>query len=203
MDNSISKKVERTKKQVIETAVPVKILTKDQPTPYREAVQRGKQLPLMSQSEQLAKIKKDIKSVDKPCLALLQKVPLEKVEEIVSLTLKIKLTSMAQIFPLQSMRRIIVEIVGIQPLNLSVISPTSVQILFKKGDSAAFQKLKTLGTIQLVEPKRHNLQGRDIHWIAQLYLRGYFKELAQAALQDLPVPVVQLVLQKAMEIVKI
>ncbi len=101
------------------------------------------------------------------------------------------------------MKRIIVEIVGIQPLNLSVISPTSVQILFKKGDSAAFQKLKSLGMIQLVEPKRQNLQGRDIHWIAHLYLRGYFKELAQAALQDLPGPVVQLVLQKAMEIVKI
>ena len=141
--------------------------------------------------------------MDKPCLALQQKVNLEKVEEIVSLTLKIKLNSKAQIFPLESMRRIIVEIVGIKPLNLSVISPTSIQILFKKGDSAAFQKLKNLGTIQLVEPKRHNLQVRDINRIAQLYLRGYFKELAQAALQDLPGPVIQLVLQKAMEIVKI
>jgi hypothetical protein len=198
-----SKKVERTKKEVIGTAAPVKSLTKDQPTPYREAVQREKQLPQMSQSEQMEKIKKDIETVDKPCLALLQKVDLEKVEEIVSMTLRIRLNSKAQIFPLESMRRIIVEIVGIKPLNLSLISPTSIQILFKKGDSAAFQKLMNPDTIQLVEPKRHNLQVRDINRLAQLYLRGYFKELAQAAIQDLPVPVVQLVLQKAMEIVKL
>ncbi len=124
-------------------------------------------------------------------------------EEIISLTLKFKLTSTAQIFPKQSMKKIIGEIAGIQPLNISVISPTSVQILFKKGDSAAFQKLSSLGTIQLIEPKKQNIQGRDIHRIAHLYLRGYFKELAQAALQDLPGPVVQLVLQKALEIVKI
>ena len=201
--SSASKTVQHSKKAVIETAVPVKIPTKVQPTPDREAVQRGKQPPLLSQSDLLAKIKKNIESVDKPCSALLQKAPLEKVEEIVSLTLYFKLTSTAQIFPKQSMKKIIGEIAGIQPLNISVISPTAVQILFKKGDSAAFQKLLSLDSIQRVEPRTQNIQGRDLHRIAHLYLRGYFKELAQAALQDLPGPVVQLVLLKALEIVKI
>ncbi len=198
--SSASKTVQHSKKAVIETAVPVKIPTKVQPTPDREAVQRGKQPPLLSQSDLLARIKKNIESVDKPCSALLQKTPLE-VEEIVSWTLKFKLTSTAQIFPKQSMKKIIGEIVEIQPLNSSVIAPTAVQILCKKGDSAAFQKLLSL-SIQQVEP-RTQIQDRDLHRIAHLYLRGYFKELAQAALQDLPGPVVQLVLLKALEIVKI
>ena len=90
----------------------------------------------------------------------------------------------------------------IQPLSLSVISPTSFQILHKKGDSVSFQKLLIPSMIELVEAKKENFQQRDINRIAQLYLRGYFKELARAALQDLPTPTVELVLTRAAELVK-
>jgi hypothetical protein len=197
-----SKKEEHTQKEVIGSAAPVKSLAKDQPTPYKEAVQRGKQSPQMSQAQYMEKIKRDIQTVEKPCLSLLRKVNLEKVEEIVSMTLQIRLTTKGQICPLESMKRIIEDTAGIQPLNLSVISPTSIQILYKKGDSDSFQKLLIPGKIQLVEAKRDNFQPRDINRIAQLYLRGYFKELARAAIQDLPTPIVQLVLVRAMEIVK-
>jgi ribosomal protein L44E len=138
----------------------------------------------------MEKIKRDIHTVEKPCLSLLRMVNLEKVEEIVSMTLKIRLTTKSQICPLDTMKRIIEDTVGIQPLNLSVISPTSVQILYKKGDSDSFQKLLIPGKIQLVEAKGDNFQPRDINRIAQLYLRGYFKELARAAIQDLPTPIV-------------
>jgi hypothetical protein len=160
-------------------------------------------LSQMSPSQYMAKIKRDIQTVENPCLSLLRKVNLEKAEEIVSMTLQIRLTIKGQICPLESMKRIIVDIVGIQPLNLSVISPTSIQILHKKGDSDSFQKLLIPDTIQLVEANRDNFLPRDINRIAQLYLRGYFKELARAAIQDLPIPIVQLVLLRAMEIVKL
>jgi hypothetical protein len=56
--------------------------------------------------------------------------------------------------------------------------------------------------IELVEAKKDNFQLRDINRIAQLYLRGHFKELARAAIQDLPTPTVELVLARAAEIVK-
>jgi hypothetical protein len=74
------KKEEHTQKRVTGTAAPVKSLTKDQPTPYREAVQRGtpyreavqrgKQSPQMSPSQQMAKIKRDIQIVENPCMSL-------------------------------------------------------------------------------------------------------------------------------------
>jgi hypothetical protein len=136
------------------------------------------------------------------CLSLLQKVNLEKVEEVVSMSLKIRLNTKGQICPLDSINRIIEETVRIQPLSLSLISPTSFQILYKKGDSVSFQKLLIPSMIELVEAKKDNFQQRDINRIAQLYLRGYFKELARAAIQDLPTPSVELVLARAAEIVK-
>jgi hypothetical protein len=114
----------------------------------------------MSQAQYVEKMRKDIQTV--------QKVNLEKVEERVSMTLKIRLNTKGQICPLDSMKRIIEEKVGIQPLSLSVISPTSFQILYKKGDSDSFQKLLIPGMIQLVEAKKDNFQLRDINRIAQL-----------------------------------
>jgi hypothetical protein len=184
---------EHTQKEVIGSAAHVKSLAKEmsQPTPYKAAVQRGKQTPQMSQAQYMEKIKRDVQTVEKPCLSLLRKVNLEKVEEIVSITLKIRLTTKGQICPLDSIKRIIEDTVGIQPLSLSVISPTSFQILYKKGDSDSFQKLLIPGKIQLVEAKRDNFQPRDINRMAQLYLRGYFKERARAAIQDLPTPTVE------------
>ena len=53
-----------------------------------------------------------------------------------------------------------------------------------------------------MEAKGDNFQPRDINRIAQLYLRGYFKELTRAAIQDLPTPIVELVLARAADIVK-
>jgi hypothetical protein len=199
-----SKKEERTQKEEIVSAAPAKSLAKEisQPTPYKEAVQRGNQASQMSQAQYVEKMREDIQTVEKPCLSLLQKVSLEKVEEIVTMTLKIRLTTKGQICPLDSMKRIIEETVGIQPLSLSVTFPTSFQILYKKGDSNSFQKLLIPGTIQLVEAKRDNFQLRDINRIAQLYLRVYFKELARAVIQDLPTPTVELVLARAADVVK-
>jgi hypothetical protein len=118
------------------------------------------------------------------------------------MTLKIRLNTKGQIFPLDSMKRIIEERVGIQPLSLFVISPTSFKILHKKKDSVSFQKLLIPSMIELVEAKKDHFRLRDINRIAQLYLRGYFKELARAEIQDLPTPTVELVLARAAEMVK-
>jgi hypothetical protein len=93
----------------------------------------------MSQAQYVEKMRRDIQTVEKPCLSLLRKVNLEKVEEIVSMTLKIRLTTKGQICLLDSMKRIIEETVGIQPLSLSVISPTSFQIMYKNGDQTLFR----------------------------------------------------------------
>ena len=175
---------------------------KSPPTSFKEAVQSGNQSSQMSQAQFVAKTRKDIQLVEKPCLTLLQKDNFEAVQEIASMTLRIRLNAKGQICPLDAMKRIIEEIVGIQPLSLSVISPTSVQILFKKGDLASFQKLVIPNKIELVEPKKDNFQQRDINRIAQLYLRGYYKELARAALQGLPTSTIELVLVKATELVK-
>ena len=199
-----SKKEEHTQKEEIGSTAPVEGLAKEitQPTSFKEAVQSGKQSSQMSQAQYVAKMRKDIQSVEEPCLSLLQKDNFKVVEEIVSMTLKIKLNAKGQICPLDSMKRIVEERVGIQPLSLSVISPTSFQILHKKGDSVSFQKLLIPSMIELVEAKKENFQQRDINRIAQLYLRGYFKELARAAIQDLPTPTVELVLLREAEMVK-
>jgi hypothetical protein len=57
--------------------------------------------------------------------------------------------------------------------------------------------------IEEVEAKKEDFQHWDINRIAHLYLRGYFKELARAALQDLTTPTVELVLARATELVKL
>jgi hypothetical protein len=193
-----SKKEEHAQQEVIGSTTP----TKRPATSFKEAVQSGKQPSHMSQAQYVAKMKKDIQSVEKPCLSLLQKENFETIEEIASMTLKIKLNTKGQTCPSDSIKRIIEEKVGIQPLSLSVISLTSFQILYKKGDTASFQKLLIPSMIELGEAKKENFQQRDINRIAQLYLRGYFKELARAALQDLPTPTVELVLARATELVK-
>jgi hypothetical protein len=122
-----SKKEEHTQKEEIGSAAPAKSLAKEiiQPTSFKEAVQKGKQPSQMSQPQYVEKMRKDIQTIQKLCLSLLQKVNLEKVEEIVIMTLKIRLNTKNQICPLDSMKRIIEEKVGIQLLSLSVISPTS------------------------------------------------------------------------------
>jgi hypothetical protein len=141
---------EHTQKEEIGSAAPAKRLAKEiiQPTSFKEAVQSGKQSSQMSQAQYVAKTRNDIQSVEKPCLSLLQKDNFETVEEIVRLNAK------GQICLLDSMKRIIEERVGIQPLSLSIISATSFQILHKKGDSVSFQKLFIPSIIELVEAKR-------------------------------------------------
>jgi hypothetical protein len=80
-EKSISlKKEEHTQKEVIGRAAPVKSLAKEmsQPTPYKEAVQRGKQTSQMSQAQYVEKMRRNIQSVEKPCLSLLRKVNVER-----------------------------------------------------------------------------------------------------------------------------
>jgi hypothetical protein len=75
------------------------------------------------------------------------------------------------------------------------------QILHKTEDTVSFQKLLTPNRIEVVEAKTENFQQWDVDRIAHLYLRGYFKELARAAIQDLPTLIQDLVLVRAEEIV--
>jgi hypothetical protein len=171
-------------------------------TSFKEAVQSRISSSQMSQAQYLAKVRKEIQTAENPCLSLLQKVNPQSATEISSMIVKIKLTTKGQTCPLESGKRIIEKEVGIQPLSLSVISPTSFQILHNKEDSVLFQKLLIPNMIEVVEAKKENFQQQDISRIAHLYLRGYFKELAHAAIQDLPTPIVGLVLVKAAELVK-
>jgi hypothetical protein len=88
------------------------------------------------------------------------------------------------------------------------IQPTSFKEAVQSGKQssqmtqAQYVEKTRKDMIELVEAKKENFQQRDINRIAQLYLRGYFKELARAAIQDLPTPIVELVLVKAAELVK-
>jgi hypothetical protein len=173
-----------------------------QPTSSNINMQRGKQPSQMSQNQYVAKVREDIRSEKISCDSLLRKDNFKAGEEIASMTIKINLTAIAQTCPADSMKKIIEKKVGIQPLSLSVISLTSCQFLYKKKDSAAFQNLLISNQVELMEAKKEDFQKKDVDRIAHLYLRGYFKELARAALQDLPAPTVQLVLTRAAEIVK-
>jgi hypothetical protein len=165
-------------------------------------MQRGRQPSKMSQSQYVAKVREDIRLEKIPCDSLLQKDNFTEGEEIASMTIRLKLTAMGQTCPAASMKKIIEKRVGIQPLSLSVISNRSCQILFKKKDSVSFQNLLIPNQIELMEAKKEDFQQQDVDRIAQLYLRGYFKELARAALQNLPTPTVKLVLARATEFVK-
>jgi hypothetical protein len=157
----------------------------------------------MSQAQFIEKTRKVIQLVKDPCLSLLQKEECDEKVEITSMTIKIRLNTKGQTCPLVSARKIIEQTVGKLPLSISVISPTLFQILYKTEDTVSFQKLLIPNRIETVEAKKENFQHWDINRIAQLYLRGYFKELARAALQDLTTPTVELVLARATELVKL
>jgi hypothetical protein len=59
--------------------------------------------------------------------------------------------------------------------------------MFKEADLPSFQRLLSSNMIQLVDTKKDNLQQRDI---ARYYLSGYYKELAHAAIRDLPTSII-------------
>jgi hypothetical protein len=155
-----------------------------------------------SQAQHVAMIRKAIQTEKEPCLTFLQKDKPETVSKISSMTIKVKLNDKGQAWPLDAMKKIIEEIVGIPPLNLSVITPTSMQILFKEEDLVSFRKLLNCNKIEIIEAKRENFHPRDINRLAHLYLSGYYKELAHAALQGLSTTTVAVILAKAAGLVK-
>jgi hypothetical protein len=199
-----SKTEEPTQEEEIMSTTPARRPAKalPHPTSFINAVKSGIPTSQMSQAQFIEKTRKVIQLVENPCLSLLQKEKCDEKVEITSMTIRMKLNTKGQTCPLVSVRKIIQQTVGIQPLSISVISPTLFQILHKKEDTVSFQKLLIPSGIEVVEAKKENFQHWDINRIAQLYLRGYFKELARAALQDLTTPTVELVLVRAAELVK-
>jgi hypothetical protein len=198
-----SKTEEPTQEEEIMNTTSAKRTAKALPQPmsFIKAVKSGVPPSQMTQKEYVEKSRKIIQLVKDPCLSLLQKEKCDKEVEITSMTIRIKLNTTGQTCPLVSARKIIQQTVGMQPLNISKISPTLFQILHKTEDTVSFQKLLIPNRIEAVEAKTENFQQWDVDRIAHLYLRGYFKELARAAIQDLPTRIQDLVLVRAEEIV--
>jgi hypothetical protein len=155
-----------------------------------------------SQTTYLQKLKKDIKSAVDPSSLLLKKETTHLDGPIMSWTLRIELTNRAKNFCLLSMLAVIEQTTGKKPLSISVINASSAQICFREEDLLSFQKLLTSKMIKLVETKKDNFQQADIVRLAHLYLSGYYKDLAHAAVQNLPVHITTQILTKAATLVK-
>ena len=141
------------------------------------------------------------KSVD-PVDFLLKKDKIVSVGDIISWILKIELNEKAQNLPRQSMLAVIENITGKAPQSISVVSTSTAQILFKEEDLPCFRKMLDSKRIHKVETKSDNFQPRDITRVAHLYLSGYYKDLAHAALQNIPENIILQILTKAELLVK-
>jgi hypothetical protein len=156
----------------------------------------------VTQATYLEKLKKNIKTAPDPSLLLLKKDQIHSDGDIVSMTINISLTDNAKNLPMLSMLAMIEQKTGKKPLNISMISATSAQILFKIEDTDSFHKLLDSKMIQLLTTKKDNFHLRDITRLAHLYLSGYHKKLAYAAFQDLQDPTKIQILTKAATLVK-
>jgi hypothetical protein len=155
-----------------------------------------------TQATYLEKLQKEIKSAD-PCSHLLKKDQIHSDGDITSMTINIALTDKAKSLPMLSMLAVIEQKTGKKPLNISMISPSSAQILFRTEDTDSFHKLLECKMIRLLPTKKDNFHLGDITRLAHLYLSGYHKKLAYAAFQDLQDHTKVLILTKAATLVKL
>jgi hypothetical protein len=188
----------RRRKSIKETNKTASTVNKVLPiqTPQKQNAEK------VTQATYLEKLKKNIKEAVDPSSLLLRKEQIHSDGDIVSMTIKVSLTDKAKNLSMLSILAVIEQKTGKKPLNISMISTTSAQILFRIEDTDSFHKLLDSDTIQLVATKKDDFHLKDITRLAHLYLSGYHKKLAYAALQDLQDPIKIQILTIAATLVK-
>jgi hypothetical protein len=116
----------------------------------------------------------------------------EKTECVEMLSIQLPLSLRAQTQPLTAWKQTLQELLGHQPLLISLINPCRGEIYLDMKDSS---RAKTLLEPYLQEPQPPG--SRDLGRRAQAYLRGYFLPLRRAALAGFDPPDQLEILQRA------
>ena len=86
--------------------------------------------------------------------------------------------------PIFAFQKIFQSISGIQPLGVSLVAKSMVEIFIFKEDLSKAQE--TLGKLNFLVPVPPVLTAKDIPRRAATYNRSFLQELSMAALQDFP-----------------
>jgi hypothetical protein len=192
----VSPRTKKSDKEINKTTSKIKEVLLKQTPPIQQSTKGNAQISY------LQKLKENIRTTTDPVSLLLKKEQTHSDGIIVSWTIEMRLNDKGQYLPRQSMLAVIKRITDTKPLNISMITSSSAQILFKEEDLPSFQKLLSSKMIQVVDTKKDNFHQGDIARLAHLYLSGYHKDLAYAAIQNLPVPIITQILTKAATLVK-
>jgi hypothetical protein len=137
-----------------------------------------------------------------PLQRLLKKSALEpprKTDQVLSRVVSIPFKSTAALSSLKSWKQLIRQFLGPDIiLNVSVIHPTKAQIFYDVQDAGKVDEF--LKKVHAVDAT-HKLKNQDIIRLAAAYLRGYFKPLRKAVIEDLEKDIREKVLTKAEELI--